>query len=344
MTLLARTPDPVPLLDIGSYARRGPTSAPLSRDRIELIGRTVRRTPEVMVKVLSRGGGRLKAVGAHFNYLGRDGEIPIETDDGREIEGSEAVAALLEDWDLDVAGSRRNAALGPRDDARTPKLAHKLVFSMPAGTPASQVLAAVRVFAREQFGAKHRYAMALHTDEPHPHVHLVVKAVSEEGKRLNIRKATLRAWRIEFARHLRERGVPANATGRAVRGKSNSPKKDAIYRAALRGDSRHMAARAATVRREIAQGRLLVENGHATLSATRSQIEQGWLAVASVLRAQGEEDLAWRVQNFVAEMPPLRTEKQALAWSLQSEARAPRSHEMPANLVDPRQREMDYSR
>jgi hypothetical protein len=37
--------------------------------------------------------------------------------------------------------------------------------------------------------------MVLHTDQPHPHVHLVVKAMSEQGQRLNIRKATAREWR-----------------------------------------------------------------------------------------------------------------------------------------------------
>jgi hypothetical protein len=31
------------------------------------------------------------------------------------------------------------------------------------------------------FGAKRGYAMVLHTDQPHPHVHMVVKAESEEG-------------------------------------------------------------------------------------------------------------------------------------------------------------------
>jgi len=35
---------------------------------------------------------------------------------------------------------------------------------------------------------------------------MVVKAVSEEGVRLNIKKATLRDWRRQFARHLREQG------------------------------------------------------------------------------------------------------------------------------------------
>ena len=68
------------LLDIASYARRGPGRRDhLSREEIELIDRTVRRTPEVMVKVLSRGGQDLKAVGRHFAYLDRAGEVEIET-------------------------------------------------------------------------------------------------------------------------------------------------------------------------------------------------------------------------------------------------------------------------
>ena len=43
-------------------------------------------------------------------------------------------------------------------------------------TPPNKVLEAVKDFAREEFAHKHRYAMVLHTDEPHPHVHMVVKA------------------------------------------------------------------------------------------------------------------------------------------------------------------------
>jgi hypothetical protein len=56
--------------------------------------------------------------------------------------------------------------------------------------------------------------MTLHTDQAHPHVHVVVKALSEQGGRLNIRKATLREWRRDFARYLRDLGIEANATGR----------------------------------------------------------------------------------------------------------------------------------
>lgn len=69
-----------PLLDIASYARRGPVDrVHLAPDEIQLIWRTVRRTPEVTVKVLTRGGSDLKAVGRHMHYLSRDGKVEIET-------------------------------------------------------------------------------------------------------------------------------------------------------------------------------------------------------------------------------------------------------------------------
>jgi hypothetical protein len=54
---------------------------------------------------------------------------------------------------------------------------------MPAGTPADKVLLATQGFCREQLALKHRYALALHTDEPHPHVHVIIKAISEQGER-----------------------------------------------------------------------------------------------------------------------------------------------------------------
>ena len=71
-----------------------------------------------------------------------------------------------------------------------------------------------RKFAKEKFALQHRYVMALHTDQQHPHVHLVVKAENELGRRLHIDKPLLREWREDFARMLREQGVEANATSR----------------------------------------------------------------------------------------------------------------------------------
>jgi type IV secretory pathway VirD2 relaxase len=93
---------------------------------------------------------------------------------------------------------------------------------MPPGTNPDKVLSAVQTLCREEFALKHRYVMALHTDSSHPHVHVVLKAKSEQGKRLNIQKATLKEWREKFAQHLRAQGVAASAMPRAVRGQKHS--------------------------------------------------------------------------------------------------------------------------
>ena len=172
-----------PLLDIVSYARGGSQQrlARLTPAQVEQIRRTVTRTPEVMVKVTGGGGaGSSGGVKAHFSYISRRGELEIETDDGERLTGQGAGLRLLNDWDLDLEQDRKRSDLFATHRRPAPKLVHKLIFSMPAGTPPDKVLSAVRDFAREEFGLQHRYAMVLHTDEPHPHVHVVVKAMSEE--------------------------------------------------------------------------------------------------------------------------------------------------------------------
>ena len=87
------------------------------------------------------------------------------------------------------------------------------------------------------------------------------KAVNERDERLNIRKATLRGWRQEFARHLRNQVIAANATERAVRGECRTHKFDGIYRAARRGDSTHTRARIEAAAAALRSGDLGVELG-----------------------------------------------------------------------------------
>jgi heme oxygenase len=60
--------------------------------------------------------------------------------------------------------------------------------------------------------------------------HLVLKAVSEQGEHLNMRKATLHNRWQQFATHLREQRVAANATERAVRGQSRTKMPDGLFR------------------------------------------------------------------------------------------------------------------
>jgi hypothetical protein len=54
------------------------------------IAATVRRAPQVMVKVT--GGGRgMAAIAAHFRYISKNGHLPIEDDRGVTERGKEAL-------------------------------------------------------------------------------------------------------------------------------------------------------------------------------------------------------------------------------------------------------------
>jgi hypothetical protein len=320
-----------PLLDLGGplYARKGPAARELSPAQIQQIARTVHRAPEVMIKILNHGGHDLKAVANHLKYIDRGGELEIEMDDGVPVQGKEAADALIDEWCLDLDERWGRTYLRPRADGKTPKLVHKMIFSMPAGTRPEKVLAAVANFAREEFGGQHRYAMVLHTDEPHPHVHLVVRAMGHDGQRLNIYKATLRDWRAKFAHRLREQGVAANATARAARGVTRPQKLDGIHRAAMRGESTHYQRRVNEVGRELVEGTNTAEPGKERLLATRRAVVQGWKDLSAQLANQGELELALAVSTFVAQLPPPLTEKEVLRAALleKTRTRGPRGRE-----------------
>ena len=317
-----------PLFDIASHARRGP-GAHWSPQELELITRTARRTPEVMVKV-SGGATSLQGALAHLKYVDRRGRLDIETDQGEVVHGSDAQNSLIADWELDLVAAESRSPYRGKVGRKAAKLVHNIVLSMPAGTPPGKLMAASREFAREEFAITHRYAMVLHTDQDHPHVHLVVKAVSEEGKRLNIRKATLRGWRRQFAAHLRAQGIAANATDRAVRGQVRGPVRDGIYRAALRGQSTHQQARLERIAQAARSGRAAPEPGAAKLRDTRRAVVQGWHAVADRALEDGLPHLAEQIWKLIGGMPPPRTEDERLRSELSARMDGDRRQERDA--------------
>lgn len=318
------------MFDLVSIARRGPERRDrLSPAEIAQIARTARRVPEAMVKVLSKGATTSRAVKKHLDYIGRYGELELETDDGTRLHGDKVGAKLVEDWDLDLEEERTQSDLSASRGRAPAKLVHKIMFSMPPGTSPNGVLAAVRNFAREEFALKHRYALALHTDEPHPHVHVAVKAMGEHGQRLYIRKATLREWRSEFARHLRDQGIAANATPRYVRGETKPQKSDGIYRAAMRGQSTHMRDRAQMVAQELAKGAQSAEPGKANMLETWHEARRAWQDVSDILVREGQSDLSAEVRKLAEAMRPPMTDREWIAAGLLERAREPRNREGP---------------
>jgi hypothetical protein len=332
-------------LDIVSYGRRGPGGGlRLGAGEIAQIQRTVGRAPEVMVKV-SGGGRDVGGVEAHLRYIGRHGKLPLETDEGLAQQGRGAAREIATDWQLELCRSQYKPKPAPGQKDKRAKLAHNIVLSMPAGTPPEKVLAAARVFARENFALQRRYAMVLHTDQPHPHVHLVVKCEHEfePGRRLYVRKDTLRQWREQFAALMREQGVAANATPRQVRGEIRQPYKDAIHHRlrALRAfgelpsddrakhrppkTSTFMRAKLERVLQIRMRGQGALEDGQEAMQSTRRDVAADWRATADALRRQGEGDLAAQMDRFVEGMPDAQTDAQRMAnrWREQVRNRTP---------------------
>nr|WP_314433971.1 relaxase/mobilization nuclease domain-containing protein [uncultured Brevundimonas sp.] len=171
--------------------------------------RVAHRAPEVMVKITgkTRDGDHLRA---HLDYISRNGALALEGADGERLTDREEVRELARDWAAE-------AAMDPRR-RRDASLSLSIVLSMPAGTQPHRLEDAARAFATEMFGGRFPYVFALHDEGRHPHVHLTVRRLGQDGERLNPRKADLQLWREWFAHALRARGLEAEATPRRARG------------------------------------------------------------------------------------------------------------------------------
>jgi len=310
-----------PFLDIFSRGRGGPHgSGGFTGAQIEQIRRTLRRAPEVVVKVTG-GGRRIGAVAAHFAYISHHGKLDLESDDGQRVSG-EGQKELLRGWHLELSHGQYRQSRGAGGGASAVKLVHNITLSMPAPTPPKAVLAAAKAFAREKFGVQHRYAMALHTHQQHPHVHLVVKAEGLDGRRLHIDKAMLREWRQDFARMMRDQGIAANATPRAARGQTKRGSLDALYRTRRRGSSYALGEKIDEIKKELRETRAISDPARARLLETRNAVVTAWNTVASKLEAQGHVDLGDQVRYFARHLPPVLTDRERLAEEMLRLARA----------------------
>jgi hypothetical protein len=250
------------------------------RSRIEA---TVRRAPQVMVKVT--GGGRgMGAIAAHFRYITKNGRLDIEDDRGVVEHGKDAVREIERQWQF---GGARIDQEGHRREA------FNIMLSMPRGTDPLTVQQAAREFAKIEF-AGYRYVMVLHEHQANPHVHLSVKAESKHGLRLNPRKADLQRWRETFAERLRERGIDAEATRQATRGEVRN--RDSLWRLRAQEEGRLPAHRPAA------------KAGAAT-RLSRNESLAAWKRIGMALAHSDSLDdrkLARQIIEFVKDMPMLR--------------------------------------
>jgi type IV secretion system T-DNA border endonuclease VirD2 len=195
--------DPTSTPRVPLYASYGFATGPTARAKL---ARIVRKAPEVVVKVTGRqrGGSHVKA---HLEYIGRKGDVEIETRDGEILTSKDDITERATEWS-DTLNWRSRPTVS----------SVSLIFSMPEGTDPDKVLGAVRALAHGELSDNHDYVLALHTDTPRPHVHLTVQAEGLDRTRFNPRPVQLNRFRERFARELRARGVAAEATPRRARG------------------------------------------------------------------------------------------------------------------------------
>lgn len=291
---------------------------PSPADARARLARIAARTPEVMVKVTGRTRDPAH-LAAHLSYITRNGELPAEDRDGCEIAGRTEVLELARDWaQVQLSDSRRRA---------NSPFSVGLILSMPAGTDAVRLRDAARAFAQETFGERFDYLLALHTDTVHPHVHLTVRALADDGMRLNPKKADLEAWRQRFAEALRERGIAAEATPRRARGVTRMAERTALRKIreraeAGRGPPARVLRSAYQEAAKAAFGGVVRPTEWETRMAWRQRrIRSLYVAEARLLLGSPDAHdraLGRAVFAFLDGMPPPDTQRLALARELRA--------------------------
>ena len=199
------------------------------------------------------------------------------------MRGKDALPELADDWRFGGTLIDDIAAPGQRREA------FNIMLSMPHGTDPLTVQRAAREFAQIEL-ADHKYVMVLHDHQANPHVHISVRAESKHGKRLNPRKADLHRWRETFAEKLRDRGVEAEATRQATRGRNRTY--DPLWRIKAREDGRLRTSRPSTK-----------SSAHA--HSTRAEAVAAWMEVGRALASSTDKtdrDLARSIASFIQEM------------------------------------------
>ena len=277
---------------------------PAMRAKLE---RIVRRAPEVMVKITGRTKG-VAHLKSHLAYITRNGELDAETEQGATLAGRSGLKDLQQGWEDDSGLDNKRR--------RDSSLSINIILSMPAGTDAIAVKDSARAFAIETFGHNRDYVFVQHLDDRHPHVHLTVRSLGHDGKRLNPRKADLQAWRERFAGELRLRGIEAEATPRRTRGRVRKADRGAVLalrKRSITPDVDRLARK--EVLSEVRGGRAAKHPWDEQIKSRQDTIRRRYLDYAAELQRSevtADQVLAREIQEFVNDMPAIQTRRHAL--------------------------------
>ena len=139
-------------------------------------------------------------------------------------------------------------------------------------------------------------------------MHVVVKAVGEDGRRLNPKKADLRHWREVFASNLRRHGIKAEATSRQIRGRFEKSIKGKVEQMRRNGRiPRSQSEWEADIADRVKSGQPY-QHSKAVAKAKNTRvvvrgIYQDMIKDLEKSEYDADKELAMKLQRFLAEMP-----------------------------------------
>lgn len=164
------------------------------------------RAPQAVIKK-SSGPKSQGALVRHLNYISRNGELALEGRDRETVCGRPALLETAQDWAADDIMR-----------SRVPEIAKSYVLSYRDSSDRESVHTAGRAFAHEIFSHNHEYLLVPHADTPHPHLHVVVRALGDNGQRLVPGPGEFEDWRRRWGEALARAGLDAAVSPRWVRG------------------------------------------------------------------------------------------------------------------------------
>ncbi|SHN92232.1 IncQ plasmid conjugative transfer DNA nicking endonuclease TraR (pTi VirD2 homolog) [Bathymodiolus heckerae thiotrophic gill symbiont] len=262
--------------------------------------RIVQNTPEVMVKITGNTKG-VTHVASHLDYISRNGKLKLETETGEIIESKEGVKELTKQW----MSNRGKVNKNTRETTN-------IMLSMPRGTNEKALEKASREFAKKTFSHNYQYVFVLHTDakNENPHIHLTIKNLGHDRKRLHVKKGQPQKWRESFAEELRKQGIDAEASPRAVRGVVKKGVSQIVRHIKESGrESSSDRKKVKEIINEYANKDTKEKPWEKKIKERQSIVRKTWLEAAKELNKKGDNVFSQEIVKFVKDMPQLKTER-----------------------------------
>ena len=138
------------------------------------------------------------------SYITRENDLPAFDSVGNKLNEKD-LHEIVEDW-VDEAKQYHGK-----------RIAAHIILSAPKGANAKDAQKSAEAFGKKVFKNYDHFSV-LHNDTDNPHVHMMVKVIGNDLKKIRIGKKELYSYRQQFAKELRSRGIQVTATSRASRG------------------------------------------------------------------------------------------------------------------------------